>query len=317
MRGPPYPTGKRGAAQQGARTSLSVFMSHSSADRRLVGVIATELKSCGVATWMDEDQLLLGESLAKSIRRAIRVQCDFVVFLLSRKAARSAWVRREFRWALAEERHRCGRPFVLPVLLHEEVLGVSWLERFLETRRFLACFDHSRRGVSRLAEGLRDELRYLFDLEPNCLISDQVHEKAHGADRFGLDDRKHRFGVIPYRGHRELSARVVESWNHTLSIRLTVRSTSPRAHPLRGRVRFYLHSSFKKPTQTVRVKRGLAVLDEWEADNAFTVGAIADQGSTMLELDLAQLPGAPRWFTSVKGPRKSRRGGRRSRRKSP
>lgn len=65
--------------------------------------------------------------------------------------------------------------------------------------------------------------------------------------------------------------------------------------PLQGRVKFHLHSSFDPAVETVAVEDGQATLT-LHAYGAFTVGAETDGGRTHLELDLAALPQAPKYF---------------------
>jgi hypothetical protein len=75
------------------------------------------------------------------------------------------------------------------------------------------------------------------------------------------------------------------------NVQLCVASTDSQK-PLSGIVRFYLHDSFREPIVDVKVKDGMAKLDP-VAYGAFTVGAIADDGETLLELNLKELDHAP------------------------
>ena len=65
--------------------------------------------------------------------------------------------------------------------------------------------------------------------------------------------------------------------------------------PLGGDVEFHLHPSFKPSVVRVPVQKGRATCrtSGW---GAFTAGAIADNGLTRLELNLAELPDAPTVF---------------------
>jgi hypothetical protein len=56
--------------------------------------------------------------------------------------------------------------------------------------------------------------------------------------------------------------------------------------PLTGEVQFHLHQSFPNQVLSRRVRNGFATC-QLSAYGAFTVGAVADQGRTQLELDLA------------------------------
>jgi hypothetical protein len=92
---------------------------------------------------------------------------------------------------------------------------------------------------------------------------------------------------------RELAAAVtpLERPKDYCSVRLTVRSTDP-AKPLTGEVKFFLHDTFPQPIQTLEARDNKAEL-EVIAWGAFTVGAVADGGTTKLELDLSNVNGAP------------------------
>ncbi len=108
--------------------------------------------------------------------------------------------------------------------------------------------------------------------------------------QFGLWGRKDE------RSGRVLSARVrrMEGDVDWFRIELAVQATKG-APPLRGPVRFHLHPSIKRPVRDVEAKGGIARLSVL-GYGAFTVGAEADDGRTVLELDLATLPRAPRAF---------------------
>lgn len=84
----------------------------------------------------------------------------------------------------------------------------------------------------------------------------------------------------PIPGQPNMEARWVE---------ITVKSTDP-ARPLTGTVVFYLHPTYAPPTCDVPVVNGEATL-KLQAWGAFTLGAVADAGSTRLELDLMTVAG--------------------------
>lgn len=97
---------------------------------------------------------------------------------------------------------------------------------------------------------------------------------------------------------RLLSAQVEElkSSPGWYSVTLSVTSL-PKHPPLEGSVRFFIHDTFPNNRPTVYVAGGVAVL-RLKAWGAFTVGVLADDGKTKLELDLANLESAPDEFRS-------------------
>jgi len=113
------------------------------------------------------------------------------------------------------------------------------------------------------------------------------------------DPWKGRFGGQTISGTRQIDAEVTPVGSPGLyRVRLQVRSTNPSRDPLHGSVQFFLHPTFSNDRPVVTVgPSGVAelTLTAW---GAFTVGALADDGRTELELDLAELATAPHDFKS-------------------
>jgi prokaryotic YEATS domain len=105
------------------------------------------------------------------------------------------------------------------------------------------------------------------------------------------DPQKGRFGGQEAAGGRRLSAIVEPSSVDSNWCKITlVVSAEPGAPPLSGKISFYLHDSFEPDHYIVPTgKEGNATL-HLRAWGAFTVGAVADEGTTLLELDLATSP---------------------------
>ncbi len=111
------------------------------------------------------------------------------------------------------------------------------------------------------------------------------------------DPQKGRFGGLAQKNGRKLSAQV-EEWQNDddwFKVRLWVESTD-NSNPLTGNVTFYLHNTFYKPVRTIAVTNGIAEIKLSQVYGAFTVGAIADNGNTFLELDLAEQKNFPKTF---------------------
>lgn len=111
------------------------------------------------------------------------------------------------------------------------------------------------------------------------------------------DPWKGAFGKQRVSGTRELDAEVTPIGTPGLfRVQLQVRSTNPRRAPLRGSVQFFLHPTFGNDRPVVTVGPGGTAELALTAWGAFTVGALADDGRTKLELDLAELSEAPADF---------------------
>lgn len=114
--------------------------------------------------------------------------------------------------------------------------------------------------------------------------------KAHN------DPWKGAFGGKAKVGNRRLRAKVTRSDDRIwFRVRLWVESTDAAVDPLVGKVRFFLHHTFSDDRPYVDVRDGVAELRLW-AVGAFTVGALTDDGSCELELDLAEDKSFPRQF---------------------
>ncbi len=123
-------------------------------------------------------------------------------------------------------------------------------------------------------------------------------ETAEKTDEYSDDPNKGKFGRDNTANNRILEATVssIPDQADLCLVKLKVSSTEPQEKPLSGKVIFHLHPTFTRHEYPVQVnKDGVAelTLTAW---GAFTVGAIADDGATRLELDLAEIPGAPKKF---------------------
>jgi hypothetical protein len=113
------------------------------------------------------------------------------------------------------------------------------------------------------------------------------------------DPWKGVFGGHSVNGTRELSADVSPmDANGNCKVQLRVCSTNPQRHPLQGSVQFFLHNTFANDRPVIAVSPGGVAELTLLAWGGFTVGAVADGGRTLLELDLAALETAPALFRS-------------------
>lgn len=109
------------------------------------------------------------------------------------------------------------------------------------------------------------------------------------------DPHAGRFGRTSERSDRRLTAKITQQTSSWFILEITVAGT--REHALTGPVEFYLHPSFKPELRRVSAENNAATL-RIGAYGPFTVGAVADEGRTRLELNLATVPKAPRAFSS-------------------
>lgn len=156
----------------------------------------------------------------------------------------------------------------------------------------------------------KEEIKQQFDTKRDEMdaLSNSFHiEKIVGApldterNGGGEDKNKGQFGGLAENNGKKITAEVnTTTYSDDLfNIVLKVISTNPDV-PLIGSVQFYIHETFKDPVRVVDVVDGVAEL-KLVAWGAFTVGVACDKDEhgvyqTKLELDLAELPGAPQKF---------------------
>jgi hypothetical protein len=108
----------------------SVFISYAHEDKEFARRLASDLSAQGVAPWIDEMEIKVGDSLLERLQDALR-RTDFMIALLSERSVTSAWVQKELKTAFGRE-IETGRTFILPV-----VIGDVKLPSFLLGRRYV------------------------------------------------------------------------------------------------------------------------------------------------------------------------------------
>lgn len=155
-------------------------MSHHSSAKPLVREVRQNLPR-HVDAWVDEHEILPGDTLVDSIRSAIAADADFLVLFFDQRAAQSSWVQQELRWALEEER-RVHRPFVIPILLEDDIDAEhGWIRE----RLYLRCQGYSESHVRHLAQELSSALFAWLSRDLDTLRA----SPARGAERLLFADR--------------------------------------------------------------------------------------------------------------------------------
>lgn len=98
----------------------SIFLSHNWSDKPFARKLANDLKKAGIRAWLDEAELMVGDSLIEKIGVTI-LEIDYLGVILSRNSISSEWVQREVEIALTQEIE--GRQVkVLPILIEDCLL---------------------------------------------------------------------------------------------------------------------------------------------------------------------------------------------------
>ncbi|WP_437309310.1 TIR domain-containing protein [Sorangium sp. So ce388] len=127
-----------------------VFLSYTSADKPKVRLIAEALRDVGHEAWLDEEQILVGESITAALERGLR-EADFIVLCLSKATADRGWVEAE-RDATLRQQFRDRQPLILPVRL--EPVDPPYVLAHLAYVDLFPDDDAFHRGLDRLSRSI-------------------------------------------------------------------------------------------------------------------------------------------------------------------
>jgi hypothetical protein len=176
-------------------------------------------------------------------------------------------------------------------------------ERLLQRSRLRTKYGVSavffRRGTR--YKGLEQLLRRISRRRTHkslALTREKLHQGTVWSPNpvFPDDLLKERFGGRPDRDGWQLSATISRRRNEPdwFNVRLRVAPSPGRSQKLSGRVDFFVHNTFPRYRYwaNVNTKANEASFTIWTY-GAFTVGALIHDTGTLLELDLAEVEGAP------------------------
>lgn len=104
-----------GAADVMHKPYHGIFLSHTSADKPFVRELKAKLEAHGVSdVWLDEAEIMIGDSLTKKIEQGLK-KTKYIGVVLSPRSIKSSWVERELDIAINRE-ISTGEVAVLPLL---------------------------------------------------------------------------------------------------------------------------------------------------------------------------------------------------------
>ena len=143
----------------------------------------------------------------------------------------------------------------------------------------------------------RDKTRSISEIikEIDRKIDENVN-RVIGTAPFN-DIQKNQWGGKQRSNDREITATVKKLRKFWYKINITVKSTNTE-RPLESPVLLYVHDTFQYRNNRIilDVEDNNIAREELRAVGSFTVGAVCDNGDTILELDLAELPGVDQEF---------------------
>lgn len=93
------------------------FLSHSTKDKPFVRRLAADLVANGIKVWIDEQNILVGDSVPEKIAQGL-AESDFFLIVVSQQSVESAWVKKELSSALVHEIER-RKVAVMPIKLDD------------------------------------------------------------------------------------------------------------------------------------------------------------------------------------------------------
>lgn len=113
-----------------SKSGLKLFISHSSMDKGYANLLYADLKDAGCVPWLDEWDIVGGQSIPTEIEKGID-NSDFLLILLSKNSIASSWVRAEWESSIWDE-NKDKQIRVIPLLIED-----CTIPRFLKTKKYI------------------------------------------------------------------------------------------------------------------------------------------------------------------------------------
>jgi TIR domain len=124
------------------------FISHSAKDKPFVRKLAADLVANGVKVWLDEQRILVGDSIPEKIAQGL-AESDFFLIVVSQNSVASSWVKKELSNALVHEIER-RKVTVMPIKLDEAPMPESINDKLYAD--FRGSYDE---GLNKLLQSIK------------------------------------------------------------------------------------------------------------------------------------------------------------------
>jgi hypothetical protein len=124
------------------------FISHSTKDKAFVRRLAADLVASGIKVWIDEQRILVGDSVPEKIAQGL-AESDFFLVVVTQSSVNSQWVKKELSSALVHEIER-RKVTVMPLKLDDAPMPDSIHDKLY------ADFSHSYEdGLEKLLRSIK------------------------------------------------------------------------------------------------------------------------------------------------------------------
>lgn len=124
------------------------FISHSSLDKPFIRQLASDLVGEGVAIWLDEQKILVGDSIPEKISQGL-AESDYFLIGLSEASVKSPWVRKELNSALISEIEK-REVKILPLKLSD-----CEIPELIKDKKYADFSSNYKKGLEELLRSLR------------------------------------------------------------------------------------------------------------------------------------------------------------------
>jgi hypothetical protein len=128
-------------AMQNRRKRSSIFLSHSSSDKRFAERLGKRLANWGVTVWIDKAEIKVGDLLLEKIAEGIE-HMDYLGAILSSTSLSSNWVQKELQMAMTMEIKQ-KRIKVIPILHSDCDIPAFLQDKVYADFRNRSMFQHS------------------------------------------------------------------------------------------------------------------------------------------------------------------------------
>jgi hypothetical protein len=126
------------------------FLSHSSKDKPFIRQLAADLNAHGIAVWLDEQRIRVGDSIPERIGQGL-AESDVFVIAISANSVGSEWVKRELNNALVSEVERRDVK-ILPIKLDDAAVP-----RVIADKRYADFSRSYKAGLDDLLNAMRND----------------------------------------------------------------------------------------------------------------------------------------------------------------
>ncbi|MCB0471670.1 MAG: TIR domain-containing protein [Ignavibacteriae bacterium] len=154
---------------------MKIFVSHSSSQKLFVKELKRRLPD-HLQLWIDEREIILGDNILSTIKDAIEIDSDFLIYIIDNKSIESPWVKKEIEWASQKE-IEINRTFILPIVIEHN----AWesLSDSFKQRKYLKCDDFNELTLDMISTSIVNELFALLSINNrNNVKSDKKNSSS-------------------------------------------------------------------------------------------------------------------------------------------